>query len=559
MTSPQRRRREDGDGEFIDYWGEPYVSPTKERRDMRKNGTRRREELKSGPLFKSVQSVLFNVLRITPKTLMTMEFILLNLLAVGRILFNTLVAFMNPLDSLILDRSWPSINLFSGAIFIPKFNMGRAFPFWLRPIEVRRLEWNAIRILVSLSRGVHIAIDVEKLNMGFIFEEVVRDRMKHRSMAHLDGDAGFDTHTGKSVKGGHRPQTHHTPEHVRDASKKKHVKKKVEHFSVYFRTVMEKLKNFGINIAVNFDEVGVGVDFIKLELDGTITRSDEWWNQGTHIRALDVGVTMSTGKSASFLSWEVLELRFLEEDDSDYEESDMDDDKEEDDEDDNGEYFHLTPAQTSGNADDDNSSDDGAGADALSNAAGASAGNGSDNLARVQRDIARTLFEDGSEAGSTAGGAAGAGGSRGGMPLTRRERKAGPKDNFARALLEPPLLSLSSFSCGANVFLELAQMDFSSRSAMMSRYGEIKRLYRASNQYSASGPAGTSTSAHFARRKHQHIRGEMPNGEDKDEDEDGGAEAVVALGDGSRVWGMTMSAVAVSVFYAYAKAKAEIR
>jgi hypothetical protein len=505
--------------------------------------------------------------------LAVIEVILLNLLAVGRILLKTFVALVNPVDNLYLDRSWPSVNFFSGSIFIPRFNMAKAFPFWLRPAQIRRLEWNAIRILVSLSKGIHIAVDVEKLNVGFIIEEVVRDRSKHRAAERPEADLGFDTHNGngstKRRRGGRggQPQQkqQQTPQNVRDArSKKRRAKEKVEYFSNAFRGAMETLKGYGVNIAVNMDEIGVGMDFTKLELDGTITRSDDWWEQGTHIRALDVGLTLSTGRSASFVSWEVLELRFLEEEDSEYddeEDEDEEDGEESDDED--SRYFHLTPAGGEG----DTFSDAGGG----TGAPAAGGGDGDDDLARVQQDIARQLFEDGSDTNSTVGGVAGGRHMQGVRPSNGNGKGKGrgrtgkgkrPKDNFARALEDAPLLSLSSFSCGANVFLELAQMDFSSRTAMMSKYGEIKRLYRTTNQYSASGPVGTSASAHFARRKHQHIRGEMPGGAfasdydyDEEEEEDG-AGGVVAMGNASRVWGMTMSAVAVSVFYAYAKAKA---
>ena len=231
--------------------------------------------------------------------------------------------------------------------------------------------------------------------------------------------------------------------------------------------------------------------------------------QGTHIRAFDVGLTLSTGRSASFVSWEVLELRFLEEEDSEYDdEEDEDDEDREESDDEDSRYFHLTPAGGEGDA----FSDAGGG----TGAPAAGGGGGDDDLARVQQNIARQLFEEGSETNSTVGGVVSGRHMQGVLPSNGNGKGKGrgrtgkgkrPKDSFARALEDAPLLSLSSFSCGANVFLELAQMDFSSRTAMMSKYGEIKRLYRTTNQYSASGPVGTSASAHFARRKHQHIRG----------------------------------------------------
>ena len=42
---------------FVDYWGEEWVSPKKERRDMKSKSLLRGEQLKAGPLFKSVNSV----------------------------------------------------------------------------------------------------------------------------------------------------------------------------------------------------------------------------------------------------------------------------------------------------------------------------------------------------------------------------------------------------------------------------------------------------------------------------------------------------------------------
>ena len=543
VSSPRGEMSKQDDTLHYDSWGDVYISPTKEKREFLKSKSVAKE-LSTGPLFKSLNSVLFRVFHVQPKSLALLAYICNSLVGIGRVLFNLFVAFLNPWEN-FLDRKWPSINIFTGAIYVPKFNMAAAFPYWFRPIEIKRLEWDAIRLLISLSSGVHIAVDVQKLNVGLILEEVVRDRAKHRRDERKP-DLGFDKPKRMSPK---KQRGVKTPERVLKGQKEQHeevAKQKVAHFSTTFRRMMENLKKFGINIAINFDEIGVGMEFTKLELDGTITTSDDWWKQGTHIRALDVGMTLSTGRSASFLSWEVMELRFLEEEDSDLEEEEEGEEEEEE------ENY----------------------ADAFFDASGTAAGGGGsgslisevkqaesdDELQQVQENIARQLFDDNvsTDSGDRALQSLRAQTTERHTSDRRRNRK---KDHFARALEDPPLFSLSAFSCGANVFLELAEMDFSSRSAMMARYGEIKRIYRQSNQYSASGPVGTSPSAHFARRKHAHLRGELPGDAPKgDDNEDEEWRGVVTrreehkLDAASRVWGLSMSAVAISMFYAYAKA-----
>lgn len=516
-----------------DAWGDPYVSPNKEKRDIAM-ATELPKELVDGPLFSSVNTVLHNVFKVRPKSLALLLLAMNSFIGASRILFNLFIAFLSPWENFI-DQRWPSINVFTGAIYIPKFNIASAFPYWFRPLQIKRMEWNAIRLLISVSKGVHIAVDVEKFQAGFIFEEVVKDRTKnrHKDDARTPNSGSNKTRKkngrGKGTNNGHKAVK--TPLSANGELPKEAAKKKVKHFSTFFRSIMEKLRSYGINVAINFDEIGVGMEFKKLELDGTITTSDDWWCQGTHVRALDVGMTLSTHRSASFLSWEVMELRFLEE-----ETSDMEDDR---DEEHSNALFDVSGIKAAG-ADMDS--------EVVRNAAS------SDELQVLQQNIARQLFEDGTSSDSD-------GALRQMHPsLRRRSQQSKKKDHFARALEDPPLLSLSAFSCGANVFLELAQMDFSSRSAMMSKYGEIKRIYRQNNQYSAAGPVGTSPSAHFARRKHAHLRGELP-GDLVEEDKDYADTQVLTkreqhkLDSVTRAWGLSMSAVAISVFYAYAKAQ----
>jgi hypothetical protein len=526
----------------IDAWGDPYISPTKEKRDIAK-ATELPKELAKGPLFSSLNTILHHVFRVQPKSLALLVLAINSFLGVSRVLFNLFVAFLNPWEN-FLDRGWPSINIFTGAIYVPKFNMASAFPYWFRPLQIKRMEWDAIRLLISVSAGVHIAVDVEKFQAGFIFEEVVRDRTKHRRKDDTRSpDLGYDKtrkREGRANSVGHGREALRTPPSSGKGSErqKEAAKKKVAHFSTFFRSTMERLRYYGINIAVNIDEVGVGMEFKKLELDGTVTTSDDWWCQGTHVRALDVGMTLSTHRSASFLSWEVMELRFLEEETSDSEDEGDNDsiaDTEYSDA-----LFDVGGVEAAGAGRDDTSWH-------VRNAASA------DELLTVQQTIARQLFEDGNSSDSD-----GPHRQLYAPPLGGKKKKA--KDHFARALEDPPLLSLSAFSCGANVFLELAQMDFSSRSAMMSKYGEIKRIYRQSNQYSASGPVGTSPSAHFARRRHAHMRGELPGDrQDEDASDTNGRELTRReqhkLDSVTRMWGLSMSAVAISVFYAYAKAQ----
>ncbi len=540
-----------------DAWGDPYVSPTKEKRDIAK-ATELPESMTRGALLKSVNTVLHKVFQVQPKSLALFVLAMNSLIGASRVLFNLLVAFLNPWENFI-DRKWPSINIFTGAVFVPKFNMASAFPYWFRPLAIKRLEWNAIRLMVSVASGVHIAVDIEKFQAGFIFEEVVRDRTKHRRKDDTRTiDLGYDKTRKRKGKGNSngRGRAVSTPPSSGNAAggvpHEEAAKKKVKHFSTFFRSIMEKLRSYGINIAVNFDEVSIGMEFTKLELDGTVTTSDDWWCQGTHVRALDVGMTLSTHRSASFLSWEVMELRFLEEDTSDWE---GEDDTDSMDEEYSDAFFDVSGVEAAGG---DRGSNEGCNLDWQVRDARTA-----DELLAVQKNIAKQLFDDGHSSDSD-------GVLQQLLPQTSEARssKKRKKDHFARALEDPPLLSLSAFSCGANVFLELAQMDFSSRSAMMSKYGEIKRIYRQSNQYSAGGPVGTSPSAHFARWKHAHLRGELPGdrvgliAQDNDDYEDGNVnDQELArreqhkLDDVTRVWGLSMSAVAISVFYAYAKAQ----
>ena len=305
------------EGPFIDAWGEEYMSPTKEKREMKK-GNYKKADAEMGPLLKSANNLLVNVLHVNPKMMNTLELVFLSLMGVGRILLCTLMGMLNAFDNPFFDKSWPSINLFTGAVFIPRFNMAKAFPFWFRPANVRRFEWQAIRCLISLNKGFHVAVDIEKLNMGVIIEEVVRDRTKHRRQSSVD--TGYDRTSRKSPessRGGRRRssqttnQQHTTPERQRrerEVNGKVAAKKKVEHFSIAFRSIMERLKGYGINIAVNIDEIGVGVDYTKLELDGTVTRSDDWWAQGTFCSIVlhsflvcDVSVSLSYPSIAACL------------------------------------------------------------------------------------------------------------------------------------------------------------------------------------------------------------------------------------------------------------------
>ena len=183
-----------------DAWGDPYVSPTKEKRDIAK-ATELPESMTPGPLFNSVNTVLHRVFQVQPKSLALFILAMNSLVGASRVLFNLLVAFLNPWEN-FMDRKWPSINIFTGAIFVPKFNMATAFPYWFRPLKIKRLEWDAIRLLISVASGVHIAVDIEKFQAGFIFEEVVRDRTKHRRKDETRPiDMGYDKSRKRKGKG----------------------------------------------------------------------------------------------------------------------------------------------------------------------------------------------------------------------------------------------------------------------------------------------------------------------------------------------------------------------
>eukprot|EP00605_Chrysophyceae_sp_TOSAG23-4_P000416 GSChrysophyteH1.ASY1.ANO1.472.1 assembled CDS len=95
-----------------------------------------------------------------------------------------------------------------------------------------------------------------------------------------------------------------------------------------------------------------------------------------------------------------------------------------------------------------------------------------DEIDEVKNRINRRLFK--SSHGSPERRAAAGGGNH---ELVRKLPRQ-QRDHFSLALQKAPLLSLSSFSCGASVLLEIAQLDFSNRSAMMESYTEIRRMYK---------------------------------------------------------------------------------
>jgi len=334
------------------------------------------------------------------------------------------------------------------------------------------------------------------------------------------------------------------------------------------RQGLELLKKWGVSIALSLDQICIAVEQVKVSLEGVVTRSDDWWAQSSHFRMKDFNFTLSGSAQGGFLSYDVLEVRLLEDDDDLYQPNEFYDSEEEEDEWEMQQQYLLQQRLQHGGSEgvylgemdmggegwrgmpEGHESDDIAArlTDELvqdttndlfqytgrGGAGGAEAGRRRDGIDLVQDQINRRLFSNGdttSDIGSaqrskTHVAAAGAADDAA-MRAARQFRRQ--KDHFSLALEKAPLLSLSSFSCGASVFLELAQMDFTSRHAMMDSYSEIKKMYKtgtaknamhrnsvnsASGSRDGSGVAGGDDTSNLnspnrARREHLRLRQEM--------------------------------------------------
>lgn len=333
------------------------------------------------------------------------------------------------------------------------------------------------------------------------------------------------------------------------------------------RQGLELLKKWGVSIALSLDQICIAVEQVKVSLEGVVTRSDNWWAQSSHFRMKDFNFTLSGSAQGGFLSYDVLEVRLLEDDEDLYQPNEFYDSEEEEDEWDTQQQYLLQQRLQHGGSEDvysgemdmggegwgsmpeGHESDDIAARltrelaqDTINDlfqytgpggAGGAGTGRRRDGIDLVQDQINRRLFSNGdttSDVGSAQRSKTHAAAARAvddaAMQAARQFRRQ--KDHFSLALEKAPLLSLSSFSCGASVFLELAQMDFSSRHAMMDSYGEIKKMYKtgtanamhrnsinsAGGSRDGSSVAGGDNTSNLnspnrARREHLRLRQEM--------------------------------------------------
>ena len=102
------------------------------------------------------------------------------------------------------------------------------------------------------------------------------------------------------------------------------------------------------------------------------------------------------------------------------------------------------------------------------------------------------------------------------MQSEEKQSNRRQKDHFSLALQKPPLLSLSSFSCGASVLLELTQIDFSNRYAMMDSYSELRHMYQ-NGTTTSSNSKSKNHSPTRAKKEHLRLRSTMFNGNGRSE------------------------------------------
>lgn len=483
---------------YMDAWGDEYVSPSKLRSSMldktidtdRKTAKVVEEQttsaLGTGGLFTKTITMLSRLLMapIGGLSLGRVTFIhtaISSLYAVFQIMLFGLCCICNPFDS--WGQRWGSVNIFTGAIRLPAMDLASLFPFWFRPLGIKKLEWGSVLALISFAGGIHVAMNVTQYNVGVIVEYVEKDKTI-RNSPQLVVPA-----TGKS------PAKSSASRNMQDRM----------HY------VLDKLKYFGINIALSFEEICVAVQQVKVSLDGTIAHTDEWWRQSTHFRVKDFNFTLSGSAQGGFLSYDLLEVRLLD-DDEDLYTIDEDAWHEEDEEEEEQRHRRI------GLDADDGASDFGEDIAArLTHEAEAADENSSleqhlrrdrDQIDDVQNRINRRLFGDTASTSSEQGVG-------GDIALAGRSQRRS-RNRFSLALEMPPLVSLSSFSCGASLFLQLTQLDFSNRNAMMDSYGEIKRIYKTSQHgnshtgKAAGGTVGSSNSSPSrARQEHLRLRREM--------------------------------------------------
>ena len=466
---------------YVDAWGDPYLSPSKYRTQMKS------DTVSVGIGYDQLLWFSHQVMKpFGVKHIAAIRNTCTALCAVMGFLFFSFCAVFNPFD--MWGSSWASVNLFTGAVRIPGMDIAQKYPILFRPWGVKKLQWDGIYALVSFHKGIHVAVNMKKYCCGVIVEDVERKPLTADELAKKHAKKQAAKESKASLEGAGEQ----TPGSLSPASRKKSATSaataRAESMQKTVQYYMNTLKEYGINVALSFDEICFAVEQVNLNLDGSVTRSDSWWSQSAHIRLIDVGITLSSSVNGGFLSFENLEIRLLEDEFDLYAEREDADDMELD-----------TSDRLANNY--NNLSAGGAAAAAADSffSYSDSKPRERDALDRAQNDISRQLF-DTSEAGSQVDRHDG----QRTEVLQRLHR-----DQFSLALQQAPLLNFSSFSCGANVLLELVQLDFSNRQSMMGSYGELKRMYKTG--------AKSGQSPGRAKKEHNRLRQEMfdQNGTDE--------------------------------------------
>ena len=332
-----------GEGGYSDAWGDPYVSPSKmlgelknspKNRSTTDDDTAHDDEYHSstsfskqqqkehaeqaraiawgtlgGPIFNTIISISSLILYpFGVKNLALIRTAFSSVYAIMQIMLFGICCVFNPFDN--WGSKWGSINLFTGAIRLPAMDLATSFPFWLRPIVIKKMQFDSILALISFTKGIHIAINISNYNLGLIIEYKEKDP-NYRKKVRPTSPKPVPTPRARDDNG----------DDDDDASIKTPTSAATQTargIQIQIKEVLETLKSWGINVALSVDETCVALERVKIALDGTVTRSDDWWAQSTHFRWKDIHFTLSSNTHGGFISYEIMEIRLLEDDDDLY-------------------------------------------------------------------------------------------------------------------------------------------------------------------------------------------------------------------------------------------------
>ena len=404
---------------YTDAWGEAYISPSKLLKTMKPGisidtSLDADDELtassvqavmnENGAIFNAI--IWFSTALLSPFGIRSVTFVshaFYSFYALMQVMLFGFVCICNPFDS--WGQQWGSINVFTGAMRLPAMDLAKKYPLLFRPLGIKKLEWDNLLGLVSFAGGIHVAINVNQFNTGLIIERLEKDRKKLNRWNHDH----MESSTSEATKA------------ARD-------------IGTVIRSGLETFRNHGINIALSIEQLCVAVEHVKVSLDGIVTRRDDWWAQSAHYRVKDLNFTLSGSAQGGYVSYDVLEMRLLEDEDDLYAPNDSYDNDVNDDI-----AARLTEE--------------------------ARASDLRSEMSHSPGHVNRQLFtplkhkynasDDGYNSGSYT------------TTTTTQHLSRHHKDHFSLALNKAPLLSLSAFSFGFTQFLEIAQLDFSSRQSMM--------------------------------------------------------------------------------------------